>query len=353
VSDESTFFNLKSVWFRFLEFTVAGDRWPVKSIAWLMVQIWFGNTYLSFTEAESFHPVFGPILMVFFAALSNSLLLTILISILSNTFARINEHASQEFLFQHSIATLEGAKADAVFSYRPPFNIAAYVILNILSWVISPRALHTVNVFMIRVMSFPILLAIACYERYIVPGRGLIQSSKGAASALYDRIPKGIKKVALFDAFTGSRSKSLLGAVLKAEYEGDRAFGEHLNINETRDERGRHPPSPTSPRGRQTVNEGRSRSRRREMNGLLDVPESPLARSFTQRRRPLDDLSCVVPNSATSSDGGRGDLVAMVQRIENLLMGRDPAGILDQMKGLGEQQARIEALLLGLTGRGA
>ena len=76
---------------------------------WLMVQIWFGNTYLSFAQAASFHEVFGPILMTCFAALSNTLLLTsecpvtvkwllyilndfiVLISILSNTVAQINE----------------------------------------------------------------------------------------------------------------------------------------------------------------------------------------------------------------------------------------------------------------------
>ena len=85
--------------------------WSWKSIAWLMVQVWFGNTYLSFTQASSFHPIFGPFLMTGFAALSNTLLLTsksewrgnvysdstgelmtlpVLISILSNTFARID-----------------------------------------------------------------------------------------------------------------------------------------------------------------------------------------------------------------------------------------------------------------------
>ena len=50
--------------------------WPLKKIVWLMVQIWFGNTYLSFQQASSFHKVFGPILMTTFAALSNTLLLT-------------------------------------------------------------------------------------------------------------------------------------------------------------------------------------------------------------------------------------------------------------------------------------
>ena len=50
--------------------------WSWRSIAWLMVQVWFGNTYLSFAQAASFHPIFGPFLMTGFAALSNTLLLT-------------------------------------------------------------------------------------------------------------------------------------------------------------------------------------------------------------------------------------------------------------------------------------
>ena len=87
------------------------EPWSWKSIGWLMVQVWFGNTYLSFAQASSFHPIFGPVLMTGFAALSNTLLLTskfewregacsdatrkltalsVLISILSNTFARID-----------------------------------------------------------------------------------------------------------------------------------------------------------------------------------------------------------------------------------------------------------------------
>ena len=215
-----------------------------------------------------------------------------------------------------------------------------------------------------------------------MPERGLVRSSRGAASALYQSIPKGIKNVALFEyvwcylkkaiiylilfsAFTGSRSTTLLDVVLKAEYEGAQTSGAEdgdglLNINEIREEedvsRGRYPlSSPTSHRGTQTPIEGRSRSRRRSVNGaggFLNVPESPLARSFSQRRRPLD-LSCAMPNTATSGDGSTGDLVAMVRGIENLLAGRDPVALLDQMKELGEQQARIEALLLDLTQGGA
>ena len=50
--------------------------WTWKKVTWFLVQVWFGNTYLSFSQAASFHPVFGPFLMTGFAVLSNTFLLT-------------------------------------------------------------------------------------------------------------------------------------------------------------------------------------------------------------------------------------------------------------------------------------
>ena len=56
----------------------------------------------------------------------------------------------KQHLFQRVIATVEGVKSDAVFSYYPPVNLLAFAILLPLSWVCSPRTLHRVNVFSIR-----------------------------------------------------------------------------------------------------------------------------------------------------------------------------------------------------------
>ncbi|CCO30331.1 hypothetical protein BN14_04358 [Rhizoctonia solani AG-1 IB] len=113
IAEFFVFIMLAAVCFSGLLFTLwtlsrGSATWNLGKIAWLMTQVWFGNTFLSFTVAESFHPIFGPILMVMFAALSNTLLITIMISILSNTFARINEHASEEYLYQFAISTIEG-----------------------------------------------------------------------------------------------------------------------------------------------------------------------------------------------------------------------------------------------------
>lgn len=46
--------------------------------------------------------------------------------------------------------TVEGVKTDALFSYFPPINILAFVILVPLSWTVSARTLHRINVFAIR-----------------------------------------------------------------------------------------------------------------------------------------------------------------------------------------------------------
>lgn len=41
-------------------------------------------------------------------------------------------------------------KSDALFSYQPPFNLLALAILWPLSFVVSPRTLHSANVFLIK-----------------------------------------------------------------------------------------------------------------------------------------------------------------------------------------------------------
>lgn len=78
-------------------------------------------------------------LQVSFAFLANTLLLTVLVAILSNTFAIISADASAESMFRRAVSTLSGLKADAVFSYQLPFNVIAVVIMFPLSFVLSPR----------------------------------------------------------------------------------------------------------------------------------------------------------------------------------------------------------------------
>ncbi|KAJ8586944.1 hypothetical protein M405DRAFT_822499 [Rhizopogon salebrosus TDB-379] len=352
-------------------YTLASDKWTLRSIAWLMVQIWFGNTYLSFGQATSFHPVFGPILMTCYAALSGTLLLTILICILSNTAARIDANATQEFLFQWTIATIEGVKSDALFSYQPPFNILAFIILKPASYFLSPRSLHSANVFLIKLTSFPALIAIAVYERQLASEQGLRESRK-SASSLYHSIPRHIKNMPFVDYFVGSKSADLYEAIF--EVEDSRDFG--LFNDSEEDE-----PNlqwPHSSRNGDTGSPSRSplsyhkslislpkrpqsqppRSRKvstltplSEQSGTANIlhldTSTPLSRLYSQRSNPLSS-----PLGPHPEDRNVDRLDSSMKRIEALLEEcRDlPIRKLkDEMKELQDRQARIENILLTLT----
>lgn len=115
-----------------------------------------------------FHWLLGPVLMVAFAFLGNTLFLTILVSMLSNTFSKIVSNATAEIQFRRAVLTLEGVKSDAVFSYQPPFNILAVFLLLPLKFIVSPRWFHKIHVATVRLVNLPLLLIIAVAERRIL-----------------------------------------------------------------------------------------------------------------------------------------------------------------------------------------
>lgn len=111
--------------------------------------------------------------MVAFAFLGNTLFLTILVSMLSNTFSNISSNAVAEMQFRRAVLTLEGVKADAVFAYQPPFNILAVFVLLPLKFVVSPRWFHKIHVASVKTINLPVLLIIAIAERRLLwPNRG-------------------------------------------------------------------------------------------------------------------------------------------------------------------------------------
>ncbi|KAJ7127115.1 receptor-activated Ca2+-permeable cation channel [Mycena epipterygia] len=342
----------------FTLWTLGKESWTIKGIAWLMVQIWFGNTYLSFAQAESFNPLFGPILMTAFAALSNTLLLTILISILSNTVARIDANATQEHLFQFAISTIEGA--NALGAYQPPFNLLALALLKPASWLVSPRRLHSLNVLLIKITSFPTLIAIGLYERYFAAGQSLRKSSKDAAHTFFNSLPRQIKNIPFIEALVGSTSSDLYEAI----FEIDTPVGAEL-FDESDDEEF---PQLRSVASRETMG-----VRRRASRVSLAPPSSRRTERSphdSPRLRPLSGVDVSV-SSAEVSSGGRSPLAkffaqidpppapltahaveASVRRVESILddMRDLPVHRLkDEMRELQERQARIEQLLLTLT----
>ncbi|KAI9171263.1 Acyl-CoA dehydrogenase family member 10 [Paramyrothecium foliicola] len=150
---------------------------PLLTILRWMIYIWFGLDGVGIQRSSEMHTYFGPSIMVAFAFLGNTLFLTILVSMLSNTFSTISSNAMAEIHFRRAVLTLEGVKADAVFAYQPPFNILAVTLFLPLKFVVSPRWFHKIHVFTVRLINLPLLLFIAVAERRLLwPAKGMSNS---------------------------------------------------------------------------------------------------------------------------------------------------------------------------------
>ncbi|PPQ76669.1 hypothetical protein CVT24_011914 [Panaeolus cyanescens] len=201
-----------------------GPKYGPGLIAWWMLDLWFGLDASGFQNATEFHPVFGPLLMVTYACLSNTLLLTVLVSILSNTFASLNEDAAAEARFRKAVLTIEGAKADFLFSYQPPINLIALCIMLPASYLLSPRWFHKVNVFMIRLTSFPVLLTISLYERQCkaAGSENFYDTIAHMAEKVFDTLPRTLKRMTFFEGLAGADAD--IDAVFEIEEEFDSAL---------------------------------------------------------------------------------------------------------------------------------
>lgn len=269
-----------------------------------MLDLWFGLDASGFDHSVEFHPLFGPVLVVTYACLSNTLLLTVLVSILSNTFATINEDAAAEALFRKAVWTIEGVKADALFSYQPPVNLLALCIMFPAGYLLSPRWFHKVNVFVIRLTNFPILLMIALYERQSKKWEttGFLET---IVATVESSIPRQLKRLTIFEGLIG------YGADIDAIFEVQDCEST-LEYDEFEDRRGNPRPcgisqgflAPLSTHGHPVTNNPTAKSHSLYGSDSVPYAPSPLARlyqpSVLDRIIPEESPNIVPSNPMTT-----------------------------------------------------
>jgi hypothetical protein len=95
------------------------------------------------------------------------LIVTILITVLTNSFMAIVKNAEEEHQFLFAVNTISMVKSDALFSYVAPSNIIGWS-LSPLRWVIPLRQYVKLNRTIIKGTHFPLLFAIFLYERMVM-----------------------------------------------------------------------------------------------------------------------------------------------------------------------------------------
>ncbi|EZF29163.1 hypothetical protein H109_06335 [Trichophyton interdigitale MR816] len=136
------------------------------SVAYALFQMVMGFTPAAWTLWDRYN-LLGKIILTLFLFICHFLVITILITILTNSFMAIVQNAHEEHQFLFAVNTISMVKSDALFSYVAPTNVLAWAITP-LRFVIPFRRFLKLNRTVIKITHFPILFCIYLYERTIL-----------------------------------------------------------------------------------------------------------------------------------------------------------------------------------------
>ena len=144
----------------------ADETTDAKSVAYSLFQIVMGFTPAAWDKWSSYN-FLGKAIMGAFLIICHFLIVTILITVLTNSFMAIVRNAEEEHQFLFAINTISMVKSDALFSYIAPSNVIEWV-LSPLRYVIPFRQYVKFNRTIIKITHFPVLLLIFLYERILL-----------------------------------------------------------------------------------------------------------------------------------------------------------------------------------------
>lgn len=149
----------------FVAFTLSFGRaqYDAAGVAYKIFQILMGFTPAAWEAWEAYN-FLGKALLVLFLFICHFLVITILITVLTNSFTSIVSNANAEHQFVFAVNTISMVKNDALFSYVAPTNILAW-ILTPFRFIVPFRTFIKMNRTVIKITHFPLLFSICAYEK--------------------------------------------------------------------------------------------------------------------------------------------------------------------------------------------
>lgn len=143
---------------------LARDSFSLSDMSWILIKVFFGSSYLGFDIMRDINPLLGPPLMLIFVCMTNILLVTSLISILSDSFSKVIAHAREEYLFVYSVYVLEASTSNRLTHFYPPFNLIPLILIRPLRLFVPADKLRTTRIFLLKATHLPIIGAIWVFE---------------------------------------------------------------------------------------------------------------------------------------------------------------------------------------------
>ncbi|KAJ8116940.1 hypothetical protein OPT61_g1742 [Boeremia exigua] len=139
------------------------DHFKPQEMSWILIKVFFGSSYLGFDVAQEISPFFGPPVMLIFIILTNILLITSLISLLSNSLSKILEHARDEYLFIYSVYVLEASSSNRLTYFLPPLNLIPLCIRPF-RLILPSEKLRSARIVLLKATHLPFVGVIWAYE---------------------------------------------------------------------------------------------------------------------------------------------------------------------------------------------
>lgn len=156
----------------FVSFTVAfptNEDFTAPKAAYTLFQILMGFTPAAWDIWDSYN-LLGKAILTLFLCICHFLIVTILITVLTNSFMAVVANANEEHQFLFAVNTIGMVKSDALFSYIAPTNVLGWLMRPVM-YIVPFRKYVRYNRTLIKITHFPLLWGIFAYERLWLTNR--------------------------------------------------------------------------------------------------------------------------------------------------------------------------------------
>lgn len=149
----------------FTTFSFLGrDVFTISKMFWMLVEVFFGAASSGFAAAPQISEEFGPVLMLIFVTLTNILLITVLVSILSQRFSVMMLNAREEYVMFFAATVLESmTTVERLTYFYPPLNLIG-LIMRPLRLILDHNQYRQLRILVLKLTHWPFAVGVYIYE---------------------------------------------------------------------------------------------------------------------------------------------------------------------------------------------
>ncbi|KAK5078304.1 hypothetical protein LTR64_003287 [Lithohypha guttulata] len=202
-----------------------------KDVAYALLQMLLGFTPAAWDRWTDYN-ILGKMVLVLFLFVCHFVVVTILITVMTNSFMEIVRNSNEEHHNLFAINVISNVKSDSLFAYIPPLNVLQWLVTP-LRYILPFRQYLKVNRTIIKVTHLPILWTIYLYERFLLRARyvdsiDLVENKGRVRRTFSERLPRLMREPSIA---TFRQEAALEEVFRQATFRSTRSREQHKSTN--------------------------------------------------------------------------------------------------------------------------